>query len=79
MGNFTSHKNRTFLYDNLNSIKAQYKNDTSRALNRKHAVNYYNINLNRKYGDNWLQIHENLTQGRLKSWGINTMGAWSKE
>ena len=78
VGNFTSHKNRTFLYDNLNSIKVQYKNDTSRAINRKHAVNYYNINLNRKYGDNWLQIHENLTQGRLKSWGINTMGAWSK-
>ena len=78
MGNFTSHKNRTFLYNNINAIKSQYKNDTSNALNRKHAVNYYNINLNRKYGDNWMQIHENLTQGRLKSWGINTMGAWSK-
>ena len=43
VGNFTSHKNRTFLYNNLNAIKVQYKEDASRQLNRKHAVNYYNI------------------------------------
>lgn len=34
-------------------------------------------NLMRKYGDNWLNISNELAHKRLKSWGLNTVGMWS--
>lgn len=76
VGNFTSHKNRMFFYDNITSIKSQYKNVNT--IVKKHALNYYYLNLERKYGEDWAAIHDRVTEGRLKSWGVNTKGAWSK-
>jgi hypothetical protein len=40
-------------------------------------INFYYLNLKRKYGNNWLLKHQKVTQGRLKKWGVNTYGAWS--
>jgi hypothetical protein len=42
-------------------------------------INFYYLNLKRKYGENWIQKHQDVTAGRLKNWGVNTYGAWSKK
>ena len=36
-------------------------------------------NLLRKYGENWLERFADITQRRLRSWGINTIANWSSE
>jgi hypothetical protein len=41
-------------------------------------INFYNMNLIRKYGADWEAKHEEVTVGRLKEWGLNSMGAWSR-
>lgn len=40
---------------------------------------YYTANLYRKYGDDYLNQHVENTLKRLRSWGINTAGAWSTD
>ncbi|MCK4923026.1 MAG: T9SS type A sorting domain-containing protein, partial [Bacteroidales bacterium] len=40
-------------------------------------INFYEINLLRKYGQERDSLHPQVTEGRMKSWGINTYGAWS--
>lgn len=42
-------------------------------------VGFYNENLRRKYGtDDWLEQHIDVVVARLRDWGVNTLGAWSK-
>lgn len=38
---------------------------------------YTQANLFRKYGDGWETQFAGITQRRLKSWGMNTLGNWS--
>lgn len=40
------------------------------------SIDFYNMNVKRKYGTNWYDIHEEVTYGRMKSWGLNTHGCW---
>jgi len=40
-------------------------------------VNFYAMNLFRKYGDDWRQKWLDVTVRRLLSWGFNTIGNWS--
>ncbi len=40
-------------------------------------VNFYAMNLFRKYGDDWRQKWLDITVKRLLSWGFNTIGNWS--
>ena len=35
-------------------------------------------NLKRKYGDNWRGIDREMSQKRISSWGLNTLGMWSE-
>ncbi len=43
------------------------------------TYNFYESNLYRKYGDDWLTAHRNRTHKRFRSWGINTIGFVSDE
>jgi hypothetical protein len=38
------------------------------------TYNYYQSNLYRKYGDQWLEKFRDLTHQRFRSWGMNTLG-----
>ncbi len=40
-------------------------------------INFYAMNLFRKYGDDWRQKWLDVTVRRLLSWGFNTIGNWS--
>lgn len=40
-------------------------------------INFYAMNLKRKYGTEWESKHYDVSVGRLKQWGMNTTGAWS--
>ena len=40
-------------------------------------VNFYAMNLLRKYGDDWREQWLDITVRRLLSWGFNTVGNWS--
>ena len=41
--------------------------------------NFTRANLFRKYGAEWESLYDGLTERRLRSWGINTVGAMSDE
>jgi len=38
---------------------------------------FYNANLERKYGANWLKEWQTISLARLRAWGFNTIGNWS--
>ncbi|WP_010520394.1 hypothetical protein [Aquimarina agarivorans] len=38
------------------------------------TYNFYQANLYRKYGDNWLEKFRELSHKRMRSWGLNTIG-----
>jgi len=40
-------------------------------------INFYAMNLKRKYGDKWQEIWTDITLRRLPAWGFNTIGNWS--
>ncbi|MBC7326804.1 beta-galactosidase [bacterium] len=44
---------------------------------RDDKINFYAMNLKRKYGDKWQEIWTDITLRRLPSWGFNTIGNWS--
>ena len=44
---------------------------------RKRNTSFYTWNLYRRFGDDWYQKWMDLTSGRMKSWGLNTVGNWS--
>lgn len=41
------------------------------------AYNFYQSNLYRKYGENWLSTFREMIHLRLKNWGLNTIGFMS--
>lgn len=41
------------------------------------AFNFYQSNLFRKYGDNWLESFRDKAHKRIKDWGMNTIGFMS--
>lgn len=43
------------------------------------TYDFFRANLQRKYGDDWLQKWRQTTLQRLKSWGFNTIGNWSSD
>ena len=36
-------------------------------------------NLLQKYGENWKEVYPKMVNRRLKSWGLNTLGNWTKK
>lgn len=64
-----------FSTDNfVSSDKRVYKTDKDGG--------YYNFiaaNLQKKYGNGWNDSLNDITQRRLRSWGINTIGNWSDQ
>lgn len=42
-------------------------------------VNFYGINLYRKYGPEWLEPWLDVTRRRMAAWGFNTVGNWSDD
>ena len=43
------------------------------------AVNFYGINMARKYGDAWPVLSRERAMARLRGWGFNTVGNWSRD
>lgn len=43
------------------------------------TFNFYGANLIRKYGSDWQNKWRDLSYVRLKSWGFNTIGNWSRQ
>lgn len=43
------------------------------------TYNFTSSNLLKKYGENWSEKFADVTQQRLRSWGMNTIGNWSSE
>ena len=41
------------------------------------AYSFYQANLHRKYGDNWLATFQDVAHKRIKNWGMNTIGFMS--
>jgi hypothetical protein len=41
------------------------------------CFSFVNANLARKYGPEWRTVAARVTQQRLRSWGLNTIGNWS--
>ena len=68
---------KEFLFSDISEDINQLSSAEKIKVKTKRGVNYYNLNLKRKYGDNWESKHEEITAGRCKSWGINTVGPWS--
>lgn len=67
------------LQDNLKPGMPGFKYDVEESkIFKPNSINFYNLNLRRKYGAQWEAKHEKVTSGRFKAWGINTYGAWSK-
>lgn len=80
----TSTKSREKLFPNLVAEQRLYATErnytpTNRKLDmfKNNSINFYSLNLRRKYGPDWYKKHENVTAGRVKAWGLNTYGAWS--
>ena len=41
------------------------------------AFSFAGANLARKYGTDWRNVNDDVTQRRMRSWGVNTLGMWS--
>ncbi len=41
------------------------------------TYNFSRANLQKKYGEGWMQSFADVTHERLRNWGLNTMGNWS--
>jgi hypothetical protein len=42
------------------------------------CLNFHNANLKRKFGDTWEAQSRELAYRRLRAWGFNTLGAWTR-
>ncbi|RPG79799.1 MAG: hypothetical protein CBC95_003705 [Crocinitomicaceae bacterium TMED135] len=76
-GNQTKTLNKEFLFSDISNEINILSISNSNKISNKRGINYYNLNLIRKYGKNWEEVHHDVTIGRYKNWGINTFGAWS--
>lgn len=77
-GSATSTRNRNVLFPLLETEKKTASSEEEKLFFKNQTINFYDINLKHKYGNNWQKKHEEVTTGRLKSWGVNTSGAWSE-
>jgi len=72
---FTRINGRKELFSNMNL------NSNDRRIYKANSDgNFFNFvasNLSKKYGNKWSDSLNNITQKRLLSWGINTIGNWS--
>ena len=76
-GNQTKILNKEFLFSDISDEINILSISNNNKISNKRGINYYNLNLIRKYGKNWEEVHHDVTIGRYKNWGINTFGAWS--
>jgi hypothetical protein len=51
--------------------------DPLREFYQDDKINFYAMNLKRKYGDNWQERWREMVKRRLPAWGFNTIGNWS--
>ncbi len=51
--------------------------DFWRVENLSYGYDFTLGNLYRKYGEGWEEANQQVTFGRMRSWGLNTAGAWS--
>lgn len=42
------------------------------------TYDFHSANLNRKYGDDWMERWREITIGRHRAWGFNTIANWSE-
>ena len=65
-----------FFPDTLNRQFVRRENFVS---NQKSFTGYdfLSSNLFQKYGANWESLNQAVTLGRMRAWGLNTIGAWS--
>jgi len=73
----TSTNNRKLLFPNFAQEKA-LNGDLYESSFKNGNIDFYSLNLKKKYGEDWKTNHQKVTTGRLKSWGMNTYGAWSE-
>lgn len=76
-GSSTSTASRTTLFPKLKTERKQAVSEENKLFFENQTINFYNLNLKRKYGKAWQNKHAQVTLGRMKSWGFNTSGAWS--
>lgn len=76
-GSATSTKNRTHIFPDFSKEKLSSKWSLLKPEVENQQINFYKMNLKRKYGENWENLHSLVTIGRMKDWGLNTCGAWS--
>ena len=60
-------------------LRPQKDSDVWKQDRKTLSYSFYNSNLKYKYGKDWLDHHYAVTEGRMRAWGINTIGAWSME
>lgn len=77
IGSLTRYEQREALFPEL----APRKDEDLWFMERGKTLSYsfYNSNLKTKYGDNWRDKHYQVTEGRMRTWGLNSIGAWSME
>jgi hypothetical protein len=69
--------NRTSLFPTFDDEKSSELWPMQQEQTINNNINFYDMNLIRKYGSEWDAKHAEVTMGRLKTWGMNTIGAWS--
>lgn len=65
--------------DSTDFLSADSGAQQNRRFLKGETFNFYQANLFRRDGDNWPQRWVMRTGKRLKSWGFNTVGAWSDD
>lgn len=76
IGSLTSVEGREALFPKLRPPR---ESDVWKLDRKALSYNFYHSNLKEKYGKRWLDKHHAVTEGRMRAWGINTVGAWSME
>lgn len=87
MANTTAIEERSGWFDNLPAEKSEFAEFLRNEWCLKghfagktvKAFDFSSANLKRKFGVGWRQASAELTQKRLRSWGINTIANWSAE
>lgn len=81
----TSHRENYFEFlpkkdDILNQFSGEFDFATHGFYKDKRpykTYNFYQANLYRKYGDDWLKTFQDMAHKRIKNWGMNTIGFMS--
>ncbi len=76
-GAFTTVKDRFVIFPDFKLEKMLASWELLSTSAKWDKVDFYTLNIKRKYGDSWKENHAKTSSGRLKEWGLNTYGAWS--